>query len=124
MLNATRQQAEEIARDKQRTSTLLGEAMRKAEKQEGRLQSFWAELQTLFRLMQAWVRGAYREIPWKTVVLILAALLYFVNPMDMIPDAILGIGYLDDATVIAWVIRSLKRDIDRFVEWEKSAQPH
>lgn len=123
ILSAAKDEAGRVAADKQKASFLLGEAMRKAEQQEGRLKRVWSDLQTLFRLLRAWVKGVYREVPWKSMVLVIAALLYFVNPLDMIPDAILGIGYLDDATVMAWVIRSVKRDLERFLAWEKGEAP-
>jgi uncharacterized membrane protein YkvA (DUF1232 family) len=122
ILSTAKEEAARVATDKQRASSLLGEAMRKAEQQESRLKNIWGDLQTLFRLVRAWVKGAYREVPWKTIVLAIAAILYFLDPLDMIPDAILGIGYLDDATVIAWVVRSIKKDMDRFAEWERAAQ--
>jgi len=109
-----------MAADRQRAASLLDDAMRKAEQHEGRLKRIWGDLQALLRLLSAWLKGAYRDVPWKTMVLVLAELIYFVNPLDMIPDALLGIGYLDDATVLAWVIRSVKRDMDRFLEWEKA----
>jgi len=35
---------------------------------------------------------------------LLAALAYFIVPTDMIPDFILGLGFTDDATVLATVI--------------------
>ena len=123
MLSGARQEAERVAQDKQRTSSLLDDALRKAEKQEGRLKRVWADLMALFRLARAWVSGAYSQTPWKTIVLVLAAIIYFVNPLDLIPDVLLAFGYLDDATVIAWVLRSIKRDMDQFLEWEKQNPP-
>lgn len=115
-----REEAARVAADRQKAGALLNEAIRKAEQQEGRLKTVWGDLQNLFRLVRAWWKGAYREVPWKTVVLVIAALVYFLDPLDMIPDAIFGIGYLDDATVIAWVVRSVQTDLQRFLQWERS----
>lgn len=42
--------------------------------------------------------------PKKTKGLMLAALGYFVLPMDVIPDVFAGVGFTDDAAVIAAVI--------------------
>jgi len=121
LLDSAKHRAEEAAQDSRKASSVLDNAMRKAALQEGRLQSMWGDLQALFRLLRAWLQGAYREVPWKTIVLVLAALIYFVDPLDLIPDTIIGIGYLDDATVLAWVLRSIKQDMDRFLAWEKTA---
>lgn len=49
----------------------------------------------------------------------MAALLYFVNPFDVIPDFIIGIGYLDDVTIISFVFNSLRKDVQHFAEWDK-----
>jgi uncharacterized membrane protein YkvA (DUF1232 family) len=48
----------------------------------------------------------------------LAAVIYFLNPLDLIPDFIPGIGYLDDATVIAFVFSSIRKDLLKFLDWE------
>ena len=66
-------------------------------------------------------------VPWRTKGMILAALAYFVLPTDFIPDFIPGLGFTDDAAVIAAAIgmaRGALRDnhreaarawLDRFV---------
>ena len=75
---------------------------------------------TLGRLLQAYARGEYREIPWKSLVLIVAAIIYFINPIDVIPDILPIVGLSDDFAVLLMVYKSLGSDIDRFVDWEKS----
>jgi uncharacterized membrane protein YkvA (DUF1232 family) len=49
---------------------------------------------------------------------LIGAIVYFVNPFDAIPDFIPVIGYLDDAAVIGWVMKTLKDEIERFRAWE------
>ena len=36
-----------------------------------------------------------------------AALIYFISPLDAIPDVIPGLGYLDDIAILAWVIKMI-----------------
>jgi uncharacterized membrane protein YkvA (DUF1232 family) len=38
--------------------------------------------------------------------------------MDLVPDFIPGLGYLDDVTVIGFVMNSIRKDVDRFKFWE------
>ena len=45
---------------------------------------------------------------------ILDALAYFVDPDDLIPDRVPGIGYLDDAIMVELVVRELKHDIEAY----------
>ena len=47
-----------------------------------------------------------------------AGLIYVVSPVDAIPDPIPVAGYLDDAAVIAWIIKSVRDELDAFREWE------
>jgi uncharacterized membrane protein YkvA (DUF1232 family) len=74
----------------------------------------------LGRLLKAYITGKYREIPWKTLLLITAAILYFVNPIDFIPDWIPGIGLTDDFGILLSVYASINTEIDKFLTWEKA----
>ncbi len=78
------------------------------------------EVQTLLRLVQAWTRGEYRAIPWRSLLYGVAALVYFVNPADLIPDVVVGLGLVDDVAVVAAVARMLQSDLERFRLWEST----
>ena len=74
----------------------------------------------LGRLVKAYATGHYREIPWKTILLVVAAIIYFVNPIDLLPDFIPILGLTDDFGILLWVYNSLSREIDKFLSWEQS----
>ena len=112
--------AEEFVSDKEKTKYLLQEASEKAEKNKGALNKIWDDLMALLRLVRAWSAGAYPQVPWKTLLYAVAAIIYFVNPFDMVPDFIPGVGLLDDATVIGFVVRSLRKTIAEFTTWEET----
>ncbi len=57
------------------------------------------------------------SLRWTTKALILAALVYFINPFDMVPDVLPLIGYVDDVFVIGLVINSLNEEIRRYAEF-------
>lgn len=74
----------------------------------------------LGRLIKAYALGQYREIPWKTILLIVAAVIYFVNPLDLVPDLIPLTGLTDDFAVLLWVYNAVSNEIDKFLRWEKN----
>jgi uncharacterized membrane protein YkvA (DUF1232 family) len=55
----------------------------------------------------------------ENIILITAALIYLVSPADAIPDFIVGIGFVDDGAVIAYVFNSLSEDIESFKNWKE-----
>lgn len=57
--------------------------------------------------MAAWYAAQDPKTPLAAKGLILGALAYFVMPVDAIPDIFAGIGFTDDAAVIAAVLATL-----------------
>ncbi|RXK87785.1 DUF1232 domain-containing protein [Chlorobaculum sp. 24CR] len=77
------------------------------------------KFQVLVRLVRAYVNRQYRIVPWQTVILAVAALIYFVNPLDAIADFLPLVGFFDDAAVFTAVLASINHDLNEFLEWEK-----
>ena len=75
---------------------------------------------TLGRMIKAYAQGEYREVPWKTLLMIAAAIIYFVNPLDLIPDVVPALGLTDDLGILMMVYKSVQLEVDKFLEWEKS----
>lgn len=73
----------------------------------------------LGRISRAYASGHYREIPWKTMVMIVAALAYFVMPIDLLPDLVPVTGLTDDVAVLMAVFNAVSGDVDKFLLWEK-----
>jgi uncharacterized membrane protein YkvA (DUF1232 family) len=76
----------------------------------------------LGRLSKAYATGKYRHIPWKSVLIILAAIIYFVNPIDLVPDVVPLLGLTDDVSVLLWVYQTMSSEVDKFLAWEKTQQ--
>ena len=73
----------------------------------------------LTRMLKAWIKGDYKNISARSIISVVAALIYFVNPLDFIPDFIPIIGQLDDIFVLGYLIKTLNKDIERFLVWER-----
>ena len=113
--------AEGYIRQPTRLKSLLTDAYKKASEKNdvGTLaHEAWETLQTMFRLVKASVSGEYTGVPTSTVAAAVAVLIYFISPIDLIPDFIPVLGLLDDVALVAWFSTTLKHEMDRFHEWE------
>lgn len=103
-----------------RIPSLIERAGEKAEKKKGAIREVWESLLAFFRLVLAWSKGEYRDVSLKTIAFLVAAIVYFVNPMDAIPDFLPFMGYTDDVAFILYVLGQVREELERFLEWEKS----
>jgi uncharacterized membrane protein YkvA (DUF1232 family) len=114
--------AKSCAIDLERLRTLFEEASRKAAAvPKEPFKDSWAYLQTMLRLIRAYFRGEYRNVSQNALLSIIAAINYFVDPFDLIPDEIPFLGFLDDATVIAFAVQRTRQTLDDFMTWETTA---
>lgn len=115
--------AEEYLKKPTRVKQLLNDAYQKASEKNdvGSIaHEAWETLQTLFRLIRAAVSGEYTGLPTTTVVAAVAVTIYFLSPIDLIPDFIPVLGLLDDVALVAWFSTTIKEELDKFSEWEKT----
>jgi len=74
---------------------------------------------TLVRMVRSYITGEYREIQGSTIISGLAVLLYVLSPVDLIPDFIPVLGFLDDLSLISWFVGKFQVEITHYREWEK-----
>ncbi|EOG6905559.1 YkvA family protein [Flavobacterium psychrophilum] len=117
---SSEKEAEILIKDKQKTTNTVNEAMEKASKHKNQLEKVWDYLQLFFSIVKDYVNGSYKVIPLKTIVSIVASLLYLISPIDFIPDFILGIGFIDDVFVIGLVVSSASSDLDKYKQWKEN----
>ncbi|MDX1667779.1 MAG: YkvA family protein [Limnobacter sp.] len=111
--------AQNYINDKSKLAGLVEQASAKAKKKAGgRLAGVWDSFTSSLRLVKAYAGGRYKGASVKTLVMIVAALLYFVMPADLIPDFLLGLGLIDDAALLAWTLQTLSGELDQFKNWE------
>lgn len=72
------------------------------------------------RLCKAYALGHYRDVSWKSMLLVVAAIIYFVNPLDFLPDLVPIAGLTDDFAILMWVYSSITSEVDKFLAWEQS----
>ena len=49
-----------------------------------------------------------------SILLAVAALVYVVSPLDVVPDFLIGLGLLDDAAIVAWAFARLSSEVERY----------
>ena len=76
------------------------------------------QVKLLYELIRSYIDGSYREVPWMSIATAVAAVVYFLAPIDLIPDAIPGLGYIDDIFVIRFALSALGSDLKTFCEWK------
>ena len=65
------------------------------------------------QLISVWFAARDPETPTAAKGIMLGALAYFVLPFDAIPDIFAGIGFTDDAAVIAALLATLGSNVKR-----------
>jgi uncharacterized membrane protein YkvA (DUF1232 family) len=76
------------------------------------------QIGVLVRMVQAYAKGEYKAIPQKSLLSIVAVLVYFINPFDLILDVLPVIGFADDVALLLWLFKSVSSDIEKFRVWE------
>lgn len=108
-----------------RNTRSLVELVREAIEKSGGLSganfaTFREQLGVVTRLLKAYASGDYRALPWKTLLRMIAVLIYFVSPIDILPDFLPIVGLTDDIALMLWLFNGIRDDIDKFRDWENS----
>lgn len=116
--------ASQYADDPKKLKDLVNKANRRAssKKAQSQLADVWHDLQTILRMLKAYALGNYRDVPYYALVALIAAIGYFISPIDLIPDVIFGLGFLDDAAVLGFAISQFRDVIDQFRQWEEGSE--
>ncbi|RFU65194.1 YkvA family protein [Peribacillus glennii] len=111
----------EYLKNDDKLKRLIRDAEEKTEQnkyKKGFVEETLDSLKSMCELIKAYVTGDYRNIPYKSLIVIIGSILYFVMPADSIPDVLVGLGFTDDAAVIAFAIKQVKDDLDKFIAWK------
>ena len=76
----------------------------------------------LLSLLRDARRGRYREVPVWTLSAAAFALLYVLNPLDLIPDALPVLGLVDDAAVVSVCLALVEQDLYAYRTWRRATE--
>lgn len=84
------------------------------------LKRFVEDIKLLLSLVKDYWTGKYRDIPGWSIAVIAFTLLYLINPFDMIPDFIPGVGQLDDVAVITVCLYLVEEVLQDYKTWKEN----
>jgi uncharacterized membrane protein YkvA (DUF1232 family) len=79
------------------------------------------DMSSYFQAMLRLIRGDYRDVRIANLVVIIGAIIYVLDPWDLIPDWIPVLGFVDDATILAFAVQKTRETLDDFTAWETTA---
>ncbi|WP_258105180.1 YkvA family protein [Marinoscillum sp. MHG1-6] len=122
-IDAMMTRAKETLSNNERVKKLLESVKDKIDEisQDGEgKQNFIYHLQTIIRMVKAQVTGEYHSFSIQSMLMLVFALVYFITPLDLLPDFIPALGFTDDISIVLFIFRSIKEDIDQFLSWEEA----
>ena len=87
--------------------------------QKKKFDQYIADGKVMLSLVKDYWKKSYTEIPWYAMTAIVFSLLYVLNPMDLAPDYIPFIGYVDDVTVFSLALTMVNKDLSAYKSWKQ-----
>jgi uncharacterized membrane protein YkvA (DUF1232 family) len=112
--------AEKITPEDIETAAERSEEINKKFSSKGPLKRFIEDGKLLSALIKDWRAGRYRKAMYGTIAAAAFALLYVLNPFDLMPDVLPFIGAVDDAAVLGACLMLLERDLRQYRSWKEN----
>ena len=88
-----------------------------------KLKHLMEQAKLILSMVKDYWSGRYREVPYWVISASALTLLYVLNPLDVIPDVVFGLGYLDDATLVAFCLKLIERELEKYRLWSTAHHP-
>lgn len=118
IINELKSKAHSIFNDNSKLNNLLIKT-KNIINENKELNSIFNDIKMFIELIRDYKNNYYREISRNSIIMIIISLIYLVNPIDLIPDFLIG-GFIDDAAVIAYVLKKIQVELDHYKEWKNN----
>ena len=98
------------------------EEIKKKFRSGGPLGRFVDDGRLLVALVKDYWGRRYRRVPYAIVGSAVVALLYVLNPLDLMPDVLPLIGQVDDAVIIAACLALIEQDLHKYRDWKENGE--
>ncbi|MDR7129107.1 uncharacterized membrane protein YkvA (DUF1232 family) [Algoriphagus sp. 4150] len=114
-------QVDMLGKQKEKVSELIAGVGNKISRfgDNPRVKKLIEPVSVFIRMTKAHFNGSHK-LSNSTLGLILLALVYFVSPIDIIPDFLGVIGYADDLSVVLAIYAKIQDEISEFLNWERT----
>ena len=120
-LNKNKRKAEKLLNDRDKMDRFLERLERKLAHIPV-VGGMLSEIPTLIALVKAYLEKRYLDIPIGAIIAIVASLIYFLSPIDLMPDFLPAIGLVDDAAVIALAFKLVHDDVKEYKAWRQKSK--
>ncbi len=76
------------------------------------------KITTMGSLLKSYASGEYRDVELKNLVIMIASLVYFLLPLDLLPDILPILGYADDVALLTFVLKTVSEEIEKYELWK------
>ena len=104
-----------------KTNSMLKRAIDKINKNSS-LSVVFSPVRLFVDMVRSYQSGEYRNIRRTTILKVIAALIYLVSPIDLVPDFVLGFGFADDIAIVLFVTKTVFEELTRFSDWQDEQQ--
>lgn len=112
--------AKKILSNAGKTQEFLGKVLAKMETVKFKpIAHLFGDVRALIGLVTDTITGKYTGTPYRSIIAMTGALIYFLSPVDIIPDFIPMLGFLDDTFVLGLVLKQFETDLDVYKAWKK-----
>lgn len=111
-------EAEKLLEDYDKMEKMLKRAEKKLdERKKGPFRKLFDNVNYMILLLKDYMKGDYKQMPYGSVILTTAAVIYFVMPFDFVPDFIASIGFVDDLAVVTLAVKQIEADLEKYKDW-------
>lgn len=117
------ERSKDFINNNEKVKSLLGSVKEKIEVLQDDTEvrnGFFSKIRLVVRMIQAHYSGTYAAFSTRSILMLVFSLVYFITPIDLIPDIIPVLGFTDDISVLYFVLQSLSSDIENYRQWEEA----
>jgi uncharacterized membrane protein YkvA (DUF1232 family) len=86
------------------------------------LKEYTGKAKLAMQMLRDYKNGTYRDVSYKVISAFVIGLAYVLMPADSIPDMIPGIGFIDDASVIAYLVARFDSELEKYSNFIDAAK--